>query len=804
MLSDLRHALRTLIKAPGFTAVAILTLSIGIGMNTSMFSLMNTLILQPLPFPDRDHLVRVYRTTPQSQTAGVPAADYLELERETKPFADLASFRMWAYTLAQEGRPAVNLNSLRVSSSFFTALGLRPALGRFFTAEEDRPGNNVVILSHATWQAHFGGDPAIVGQNVRIDGQPTTVVGVMPPAFSSIFLWGPGEIFRPLAMTDAEKADRNDATLSLLARYHSDLSLEQLNLRLTGVAQELARHHPASQSQDGLHAVTLQTVATSPGTRSMTWMLLGLAGFVLLIVCANLANLQLARAIARAHEFAIRAALGASRTRLLRPLLCESLLLSLSGGILGILVATWANDWISSRMSANGFVKFTISLDWNVLVFALLASVVTGIIFGVMPAWLMSRIRVSATLKSGTRGNTGDRAQHRLRHTLIIGQFALALVLLAGAGVFIRSLDRLLKIDAGWDQKSVLQGVVNLPQSKYSNPALTYGFYTQLAEKLRALPGVENVAIGWTLPLFQFLTSRTYVVEGRDAPAAGHEPIASVNGVTPDFLPTLKTKLISGRNFTDADTLTSIPVAIIDETMARTLFPNEDPIGRRIGSIDPTNRSWMQIVGVMPDLRFAMNFGPPPQQFQVFRPLSQETWNYVTIAVRGNAAETLADPMRRTIASMDPDLALQQLRTVEEAVQMGLSSFMMINTILICFALLGLFLAALGLYGVIANLVVQRTPEIGVRVALGAQGRDVVWLVMRTGLRLTTIGTVIGLIGALALTRAVSGFVPNSPAIDPPVLGLVTGLLLLVALLACWLPSRRAARIDPMIALRAE
>jgi putative ABC transport system permease protein len=804
MLSDLRHALRTLVKAPGFSLIAILTLSIGIGLNTSMFSLMNLLVLRPLPFPDGDHVARINRTTPQSQTADHAAADYLELARDAKSFADIAAYRMWSTTMAQAGRPPVNLNSLRVSANFFPALGLKPELGRWFTPDEDQPGSHVIMLSHATWQAQFGGDPDIVGKPVRIDGASSTIIGVMPESFSSVFLWGPGDAFRPLALEEWEKANRNEMSLRLLARLNHDITIEQANVRLTALAEQLARTRPVSRSQDGLHAVTLQSTATTPGTLGISWMMLGLAGSVLLIVCANLANLQLARAIARSHEFAIRAALGASRTRLLRPLLCESMLLSLLGGALGVLIAMWANDWISSRLSANGFVVFKLTLDWIVLAFALVASIATGLIFGVVPAWLMSRIRVSATLKSGTRGNTGDRAQHRLRHSLIVGQFALALVLLAGAGIFIRGLNQILKLDAGWEQHGVLQGVVNLPQAKYPDPARTYAFYTQVQERLAALPGVENVSVAWTLPIFQFFMSRNYVVEGRAAPPPGREPLASLNAVTPSFLPTLKTKLLSGRNFTEADTATAPAVAIINETMAKTLFPNENPIGHRIGGVDPTNRAWMEIVGVMPDLRFAVNTGIPQNPFQIFRPLAQETWNYVTIVIRGNAVETLAEPMRKTIAEMDPDLAVQQLNTVPQLIKQGMSSFMMINTILVCFAGLGLFLAALGLYGVIANLVVQRTPEIGVRVALGAQSQDVVWLVMRSGLRLTLIGTVIGLLGAYGLTRIINSFMPAVGVSHLAILSLVTVVLLVVALVACWLPSRRAAHIDPMVALRAD
>ncbi len=804
MLSDFRFAFRQLTKTPGFTFVAILTLALGIGLNTSMFSLMNLLLLQPLPYPGKEHLVRIYRTTPQSQTADHTAPDALDLTSGSREFADLAAFRLWGYTLVQGEHTPVNLNALRVSANFFPLLGLQPELGRFFTPEEDHPGNHVVILSHATWLTQFGGDPAVIGRTVRIDSEPTTIVGVLPASFASLFLWGPGDAFRPLALSDIEKLDRDDSSLELIGRTHSGLTLGQLNARLASLAELLAKNRPPAHSKDGLRAVTLQSTASNSSTRGILSLLLGLAGSVLLIACGNLANLQLARAVARAHEFAIRAALGASRTRLLRPLLCESVLLALAGGVLGMLVATWSNDWISSRLSANGVVTFKLTIEWPVLFFALGLSLVTGLVFGIVPAWVMSRVRVNETLKSGTRGNTGSRIQHRFRHSLIVLQFALALVLLAGAGLFIRGFDRMLKRDSGWDHQGLIQGIINLPQAKYARPEQSYAFYTRLQERLGALPGAENVTVGWTLPIFQFLTSRSYIVEGRDPPPAGREPLAFVNGITPSFLSTLRMRLSAGRNFAESDGQTAQSVVIINESMARALFPHESPLGHRLGGLDPAHRDWAEIVGVVPDLGFAFSIATPATPFQVLRPLAQETWNYVSVAVRAPAAETLAEPIRRAVADMDPDLVVQQLSTVDQMVKTGSRGFGMIDTLLVAFALLGLFLASLGLYGVIARLVVQRTPEIGVRVALGAQSRDVVWLILRSGLQLTLFGTLLGLLGAFGLARLISVIMPGMPVQDPLAIAAVTLVLLAIALLACWLPARRASKIDPLVALRAE
>jgi predicted permease len=488
---------------------------------------------------------------------------------------------------------------------------------------------------------------------------------------------------------------------------------------------------------------------------------------------------------------------------LLGPLLAESMLLSLGGGLMGVLVAVWANDWVSSRLSDNGIFKLTLQLDWRVLTFAVGVSVVTGLFFGLVPAWLMTRVHVNDSLKSGTRGNTGDRAQHRLRHGLIISQFGLALILLAGAGLFIRGLDRFLSLDPGWNHRSILQAVMSLPQAKYSAEQ-AYTFYQQLQERLEALPGVESATVGWTMPVFQFLTTRSFVAEGKEPPVPGREPIAYLNAVAPSFLETLEIKLQSGRNFTEADNRTSPPVAIINASMARALFPNEDPVGRRIGNPDATKPGWLEIVGVVPDIGFAIGGIPAVSSFQVLRPLAQDTWNYASVAVRAANPEALIESMRQAIASLDPDLALQQFGTVKQVGKLVTGTMEMINKLLISFALLGLFLAALGIYGVIARLVVQRTPEIGVRVALGAQSRDVVWLILRSGLRLTFWGTGVGLLGAFGLSRALQVAVPSAHVDDPLVFVAVTAILILIGLIACWLPARRASRVDPMVALRAE
>jgi len=803
-MNDLRFALRQLLKTPGFTVVALLTLALGIGLNTSMFSLMNLLILKPLPYPEVSQLSRIYRTNPQSNTAEHSASDFLEIQRETADFAQTAGFILWGYTMAIDDRSPVNVNATRVSAEFLPTLGLQPLLGRWFTPEEDHPGNHVIILSYETWQAHFGGNPDVIGRSVRIEGSPMTIVGVMPADFSSVFLWGPADILRPLGLTASEKENLAEMKHSIIARRAPGVSLEQFNARLATVAQRLAETRPANRSEDGLRAVSLESLARNLNSKLISWLMLGLAGFVLLIACANLANLQLARAVARSHEFAIRAALGASHARLLRPQLVESLVLSLAGGVLGILVAIWANDWLASQIAATGVFRLTLSLDWRVLTFALGLAAFTSVLFGLVPAWRVSRVRSYDALKAGTRGNTGDRTQNRVQQSLIVSQFANALILLTVAAGFIQGVDQLVNVHPGWEQEKLLQAVIKLSDTKYSTPEQITAFHNRIEERLRALPGAENATVAYTLPVFQYLTNRSIIAQGQPPVPAGHEPVAYINGVSPSYLPTLGIKLLSGRNFSATDTLHSVHVAIINASLAQTLFPGEDPVGRRIGNPDPSNPQWLEIVGVVPDVERAVGAVPSASRFLVLRPIAQEPWTYFTVAVRSSNPTALAEPMRQTIASLDPDIAPDQFGTIENATRLVTGAATALSTVLLSFALLGLFLAAIGIYGVIARIVVQRTPEIGVRIALGAQLRDVVRMILFSGLRMTLLGTALGLLGAFAIGWILQQIVPDSGSSDLLLTAAVTLGLIAVGLLACWLPARRAARVNPITALRAE
>ncbi len=805
-MNDLRFALRQLLKSGGFSLIAIVTLAIGIGLNTSMFTLMNKLIIQPLAYPDKDHLVLVNRTTPQEPQALQNGADVLDLQREAAGFIQLGAFRRWAYTMVEPGRPPISLVGLRASSEFFSVLGMKAELGRTFTPEENQPGHRVMVLSHATWMSQFGGDPHVIDREVQFDGETNTIIGVMPERFSSLFLWGPGDVFSPLAMTDIEKANRGDAGFGLVGRFRPELTLAQVNARFETLARRLAETRSREQSQDGVKARALQEAVHSPETVLLATMMLGLAGGVLMIVCGNLANLQLARASTRAREFAIRAALGASRAHLLRPLLAESLILAVAGGGLGVLVALWSNEWIAYNLAHRLPVEvhFQISLDWRVLVFATGISLATGIAFGIVPAWLASRVRVNEQLKSGGRGAAGDRSQHRFRHTLVVLQFAAALVLLACAGFFMNGLKSLAARDPGWDTHEITQGTLKLPESRYATPEQIYGFYTQLQERLRALPGVESASVGWTNPMYQLIQTRSFVVAGQAPPEPGREPLAYMNGINPTFLDTLGIKLVGGRNFAETDRRGAPLVVMINQAMAQALFPGEDPVGRHLIPAHAATREPMEIVGVFADVGLAANPTPQSTPFQVFMPLAQECWTYVTVSIRSTHPAAMVEPMRQTLGELDPTVPFQMLNTADKLAESGLAVMQVMTQILSAFGGLGLFLAAIGLYGVIARLVVQRTPEIGVRLALGAQVRDVLWLVLGSGLRLTAIGAAIGFVLSTILGLLLSAIVGDQGSIDFVSLPGVTMLLLAVAMLACYLPARRATRVDPLTALRAE
>lgn len=803
-MRDLPYALRLLAKSPGYTAIALVTLALGIGVNTAMFGVVNTLLLRPAPYPEPARLVRIFRTAPQSQTWPHSLPNFRDEQAQARVFASSTAFCWWSYSLAEPGQPAEQLPGVTASADFLSTLGVQPMLGRGFTSEEQQPGKDrVAVLSYDCWQQRFSADPQIIGRTLRLDGESVTVIGVMPASFSYPLFWGRVDIWRPLKLLNDWREDRGTNWLNAIGRLKPGVSLGQAEAEMSGIAARLARQFPANNAGIGLRLVPLHQSTMDTVGRSVSWLTLGLAGFVLLIACANLANLQLARAAAGARDFAVRAALGASRRRLMRQLLTESVLLSLAGGALGLLLALWVNDALGQRLTVGDASGLAFPLDLHVLGFALLASLATGVIFGAVPAWVASRTDINAALKQQSRGATGDRSQHRVRHGLIIAEVALALVLLSGAGFFVRGLQRFMQRNLGWDTTGLLTGTITLPENRYPTDETRRAFHTQLEERLATLPGVEHVALGSSLPTWSFGSSVGVFVEGRPLPAPGREPLIYYAVVSPGYFATLQIPLVFGRLFPEHMRPDSPRLIIINETMARTLWPGEDPVGKRISS-SADDPQWEEVIGVVRDVSFAANFGTPDTRMQAYRPLVFQPWGYVTIALRAKTPETLAEPLRRLVAGLDPDLPVAELRTVRQTMDRYQHNFYVIDDILSGFALLGLLLATIGLYGVISHLVVQRMPEFGIRIALGASPQNVLWLVLGTGLRLVVLGSALGLAGAMAMLHLLGAVLPGIPGQDPLMLALMIAALAATATLACWLPALRATRVDPMIALRAE
>jgi predicted permease len=802
-MNDLRFAFRQLAKSPGFTAIALITLALGIGLNAAMFNIVNSFVLQPLRFPDPANLFRLERVNAQLQPGGHRTAHFVAIARESQDFAQIACSRPWSFTLSEQNRPAEVLASLRASAGYFSVLGLKMELGREFLPSEDASGRDqVVILSHAYWLSHFAGDRGILGKTARIDGQPNEIIGVAPALANDPRTLSSAEIYRPLALTTEELAGREDHAFDIIGRYRPGVTAAQAATRFAAIAAGLAESDPKEYQGRTLRAVSLAPQLQGSG-RQIVFMLIGLSGFVLLIACANLANLLLARAIARAREFAIRGALGASRAQLIRPLIAECGLLAFAGGGLGLLVSKWTNDWMAEQFRASGS-QLDFALDWRLLLFAFLASVATALLFGAAPAWVTSRVHVNDALKSGTRGSTGDRSQNRFRQTLIVGQFALALVLLSGAVLFVRGLDQFLRRDAGWNPAPLLRGILSMPLSRYPDTEHMERFYEKVQERVSTLPGVAAVTISHEVPAFYFPSGRGFIVQGQPPPAPGSEPGSPINGVTPGYFTTVGTRLTHGRDFSLADRSDSPHVIIINETMARALFPGKDAVGQHLAYFDEQPLVWMEVVGVAEDVRF-LNLGNTAASFQAYVPQSQATWSYVALLVRASVPpSTLVESIRRAVGELDPDMAVKELTTVPNYIQRNMQQIESINRLLSGFGLLGLFLAALGIYGVIARIVAQRTNEIGIRMALGAQVGQIARLILGAGMRMVLAGSALGLLGAVGLARFLASSMPGLSSNSAAAIAGATAVLIAVALLACWLPARKATRVNPLEALRTE
>jgi putative ABC transport system permease protein len=805
-LNDLRFALRSLRRSPGFVLIAIITLGLGIGANTSAFSLINEVLLRPLPYPDRRQLDRIYRTTPQNSRGGVSPADYLDLKPQMDGYGEVAAYAFSNMNVSEPGKPAEMAEGLRISANLFSTLGIQPQLGRGFRPDEALLGNHrVLMISHRCWQNRFGGDARIIGRTVRVDGEVHEIVGVLPATLNDWRHLGPFDLFRPLGLTEKEMTDRSSTWLRLVGRRSRTVTRAQADGFIASFGRRLAAEFPAVHAASTWRTLPI-TVAVAPDNGpGILAMLIALSGLVLLIACSNLANLLLARTMARAREFAVRGALGASRARLLRPLFVESLLLALAGGILAIQVAIWSNDWLRNYGTTAFDQGFVFAIDWRVLGWAFGACLFTALAFGVAPALFALRLDLNKTLKSGGRGRTGDRGHQRFRQALIVGQFTLALVLLAGAGLFVRGIHEANNRHYGWQADRLVTGTMLLPTATYPGGKEITDFHRLALERLGALPGVASASISYSMPFFGLAEPRKYLVAGRETPQPGHEPVAATNGISPGYFETVGTRLLSGRAFNEGDTLNSPKVFIINQAMARALFGDESPLGRRIAPAGGKTTEWGEIVGVVGDVQ-SIYPDRIPVPFQLYQSMAQEPRPVSEIAVRsaGAAPSALVDDIRTTMAALDPDLPVRELQPAETTIAKANYQWQILGSMLSFLAALGLGLASLGMYGVIARTMAQRTGEFGIRIALGALAGDIIRLVLASGAKLALIGSAIGLLGAFGISRLIGAFFPGMQSNNIPVLTGVTLLLMAIALIACYMPARYASRINPIETLRAD
>jgi predicted permease len=800
-MQDIRYALRTLSQTPGFTVAAVLTLALGIGANTTMFSLLNTYLFRALPYPDSERLVQVFRTSKESQSWPHSPANFLAHRERNTVFEHMAAYNYTGPSLTEKGLAAERLQGLTVTADFFPVLGVQPLLGRVFTADEDQPGRNlVVVLSERLWRRRFVADPGVIGRRIELDGQSVDVIGVMPAAFEHPMLWGALDVWRPIAFQEAERTNHGNNYLRIIARLKTGVSIAQAGPAMVTLATNLSRETSSNQNES-LRLAPLRLSMSDDVGRSVMWFTFGLAGFVLLIACATLANLQLVRSAARGRDQSIRAALGAGRVRLLRQWLVESLVVSSMGGVLSLAVAVAGVRFISSRLFAD-LPGAAVAIDLRVFGFALVCSVLTGIAFGTVPAWFASRTDLNVTLKDGWRGTTpGSR---RLRHVLVVGQVAFALILLTGAALFLRGIQRFSHLDPGWRVDGLLTGRMAIVGQKYATPAQRIAFYQRFEDRVRALPGVKDVTLSQSQLAEGLGSSGGVLIEGRPDPGPGRYPEMFIEPVSPSYFDTLGVRVNSGRPFGADDTADHPAVMIVNETAAKLFWPNENPIGKRIGRPGP-NPNWMEVVGVVNDLSFPSSLAEPYTRLQAFRPLTQQSARFLAITVRTAVApESIAEPLRQAVAEIDPNQPINRIRTARHIVDQGLGNVSLLATLLGTFAALGLTLAAIGIYGVTAYTIAQRTNELGIRMALGAQARDILHLVMRQGAGVIAIGALLGAGGGYVAAQLLRAAIPALPTRDPATSLVIALVLVASALAACYLPARRATKIDPLVALRNE
>lgn len=818
LTQDLRYGLRTLTRSPAFTVVAVLTLALGIGANSSIFSLINAVLLRPLPFKDPDRLISIWERRDSSNNSNLPISghEFVAWREQASSIDKLAIIRGDGLTLTGAGDPT-SVSVLRVSSNFFSVLDVSPSLGRTFLQDEDQQTNQIAVLNVAIWKSRFGSDPEIIGKTVTLSDQQYTVIGVMDHRCVGSWLNADPDVWLPIDLPDeARRVGRHGN--EVIGRLKSGVSLEQAQTELSQVALGLEQAYPNSNVGHGVKILSLHEASVST-VRLALLVLFGAVGFVLLIACANVANLLLTRAAGRQKEIAIRTALGASRLRLVRQMLTESCLLSLIGGGGGVLLALWIIDLLPLIRTVNLPRIEEIGIDRGVLAVTIGLSLLTGILTGLAPAIRSTRRSISQGLNDGARTSSGQ-GKRRIGSLLVIIEVALALVLLAGGGLMLRSFVKLVDVDPGFDPHNVLRLDLALPAPRYAKPEKMMRFYSDLLERLRSVPGVETVGATTQTPLSPGDNWDHFSVEGRPAPAPGQESTAAMRSVSSDYFRTMRIPLKKGRYFTESDARIALPVMrwfdqqpypehyndpqpapviIINETMARTFFPNEEPLGQRIRII---GSPWLTIVGVVGDvLHSGLNTKPNPEMY-LFDLQEPQDSMAVMVRTRVNPL-SLASVAREQVLAVDQDQPVS-ITTMDQIFSNSVGGQRFNTLLLSVFAGLALLMAVIGVFGVINYSVAQRFNEIGIRVALGAQRKDIMRLVVGEGLILSIAGVAIGLGGAVALTRLIAELLFDVSPTDPVTFSAVAILLTSVAVLASYIPARRAMKVDPMVALRRE
>jgi putative ABC transport system permease protein len=808
-IQDLKYGFRNLRRQPGFAAVAVLALAFGIGANTAIFSVINAVLLKPLPFQAPDRLVNLWTSHPQRGNLGsVSYPDFADWREQSQSFERMAAFRTDDFTLTGGDEPE-RLRGVVASYELFGLLGRQPELGRSFHPEEDQPGMRVVILSHELWQRRFNADREVIGRAISLNGHNYEIVGVMPYGFQfpieaeHFDLWiTMGYFATPPDGGQSMIAQRGNHFLEVIGRLKPGINPDQAQAEMATIASRLEQEHPDENAHRSVLLVSSYDQLVRD-IRPSLLILFGAVGCVLLIACANVANLLMARASGRQRELAIRAALGAGRMRVIRQLLTESVLLAVIGGAIGLLLALWTTDLLIRIDRANIPRSAEISVDVPVLFFTMAMSLVTGIVFGLLPALQSSRCDLSESLKEGGRGSTEGAHRNRIRNTLVATEVAVAVVLLVGAALLIQSLWRLNRIDPGFEARGVLTAGISLPDT-YSDSKII-SFYEDLHDRLQSLPGARSAGVVAPLPMSGHNMGLGVDVEGRPT-TPGERLSSDARIISPDYFRSLGIQQVAGRDFTQGDDAKSKPVVIVNEALASLLFPGEDPIGKRIRPTISTGDDdglWREIIGVVGSIKTRRLTDQPRPELYIAE--SQIPMSSLTIVIKSDVnPSALIGALRAEVKSLDEDLPIYDVRTMDQYLGDSVSRQRFLTILLAVFAGVALLLTVVGLYGVLAYSVAQRTHEIGVRMALGARQRDVLQMVVSGGMKMTLIGVAFGLLGAYVLTRVLGSLLYEVGATDPATFAGIAVGMAIVALAACYLPARRATKVDPMVALRYE